>query len=465
MKPTIQILALGCTLLLPGTHAFSQKICQQTTVYFESGKSTLTGPATRRLDSLIAVWGANEVRLELEGHTDSINGTDVNQTLSEKRIATVKAYLEGRSKARLTTTVFAVGEQDPAADNGTDLGKAQNRRVELKYVYLQDGNLTFTGQAGSKMTFPATVVAGCSICKTEFTIDYWGTDASIAAAGIDMTTTDGALLTTCGSIEAKTNCPSLQQSSNPFRACFSFPASRQNPNFSSWITNAEGRWESNGELTIKNGIATICMDGFQWGRRVNCDVRMEVCCQVLDSSGLFVIRNAYPKINPQTKVRPGERLGCAKSNYIKVLEDPCLLYEKEAYYSLSQDAQGQLWLCRKTVQELAAQRVLHQNDTLVGTHVAFLKDYQPIFFSDTTQVIKVKRRLKAAALYYVLPDADTTFAFERISKRKFQAKVLNYPHKLAFETVGARRFGKDPSSITKRFRPRKQRWQGKVKKF
>jgi outer membrane protein OmpA-like peptidoglycan-associated protein len=70
-------------------------------------------------------------QLTIEGHTDAIGSDDRNQTLSQQRAEAVKAFLVagGVDAARLATAGF--GEAKPVADNATELGRAQNRRVEL----------------------------------------------------------------------------------------------------------------------------------------------------------------------------------------------------------------------------------------------------------------------------------------------------------------------------------------------
>jgi outer membrane protein OmpA-like peptidoglycan-associated protein len=73
-----------------------------------------------------------ELRLGIEGHTDTDGETAYNQTLSQQRAAAVKAYLVERhriAEARLQAAGF--GESRPAADNASPEGKQQNRRVEL----------------------------------------------------------------------------------------------------------------------------------------------------------------------------------------------------------------------------------------------------------------------------------------------------------------------------------------------
>jgi outer membrane protein OmpA-like peptidoglycan-associated protein len=69
--------------------------------------------------------------LTIEGHTDSTGSAERNQVLSRQRAESVKAYLAagGIAAARLTTMGF--GATVPVSDNGSELGRAQNRRVEL----------------------------------------------------------------------------------------------------------------------------------------------------------------------------------------------------------------------------------------------------------------------------------------------------------------------------------------------
>jgi outer membrane protein OmpA-like peptidoglycan-associated protein len=70
-------------------------------------------------------------KLMIEGHTDATGSDAHNLTLSKQRAEAVKAFLVagGVTSDRLKTEGF--GESKPVADNGTELGRAQNRRVEL----------------------------------------------------------------------------------------------------------------------------------------------------------------------------------------------------------------------------------------------------------------------------------------------------------------------------------------------
>jgi len=75
-----------------------------------------------------------DLRVEVDGHADSIGTADYNMTLSEKRAEAVKKYFveQGIDPDRLTTKGFGITK--PAASNDTKEGRAKNRRVELTPV-------------------------------------------------------------------------------------------------------------------------------------------------------------------------------------------------------------------------------------------------------------------------------------------------------------------------------------------
>jgi outer membrane protein OmpA-like peptidoglycan-associated protein len=84
------------------------------------------------LDEVLGVLeGEPGWKVTIEGHTDSTGGESHNLALSQQRADSVKAYLVagGIDAGRLLTKGLGAGK--PVADNATELGRAQNRRVEL----------------------------------------------------------------------------------------------------------------------------------------------------------------------------------------------------------------------------------------------------------------------------------------------------------------------------------------------
>jgi len=74
--------------------------------------------------------------IEVAGHTDSTGEASYNQALSERRAQSVVAYLGTRAVRSDRMIPIGGGETHPIATNDTDLGRQQNRRVELTLVPL-----------------------------------------------------------------------------------------------------------------------------------------------------------------------------------------------------------------------------------------------------------------------------------------------------------------------------------------
>jgi outer membrane protein OmpA-like peptidoglycan-associated protein len=108
-----------------------------TNVHFDTGKWVLSEQDKSALCATASEAGATENALMLVvGYTDSVGGEDFNQTLSEKRASRVINYLQqacGWKPYRMLTPT-GMAEADPLADNSTEEGKVQNRRVAVNIL-------------------------------------------------------------------------------------------------------------------------------------------------------------------------------------------------------------------------------------------------------------------------------------------------------------------------------------------
>jgi outer membrane protein OmpA-like peptidoglycan-associated protein len=75
------------------------------------------------------------MRVRIVGHTDSTGSDAVNNPLSVERADSVRSYLAGRGVATTRIEISGEGSRQPVADNNTEAGRAQNRRVE---IFLRD---------------------------------------------------------------------------------------------------------------------------------------------------------------------------------------------------------------------------------------------------------------------------------------------------------------------------------------
>ena len=108
-----------------------------TNVHFATGQAVLSQQAKADLCNAAAQADATENALMLVvGYTDSTGSYEVNQALSEKRASRVVNYLQqacGWKPYRMLTPT-GMAESDPAADNYTADGRAQNRRVAVNIL-------------------------------------------------------------------------------------------------------------------------------------------------------------------------------------------------------------------------------------------------------------------------------------------------------------------------------------------
>ncbi len=117
-------------------------------VLFDIGQYTLKPAARERLARISGIVLAYpDLKLQIEGYTDSIGSDEFNQKLSEKRAATVRDYLIDANVPLDSITAHGLGKANPIADNATAAGRKLNRRVEM--IVSGDVIGTQVGAAGA----------------------------------------------------------------------------------------------------------------------------------------------------------------------------------------------------------------------------------------------------------------------------------------------------------------------------
>ncbi|MEZ4825225.1 MAG: OmpA family protein [Bacteroidia bacterium] len=97
--------------------------------YNSSELKSSTKTSLQDLAQILNKYGDTEVLIE--GHTDATGSDEYNQTLSEKRASSVNQYLTLLQVDPSRMTNVGYGESQPVADNETNAGRQQNRRVEV----------------------------------------------------------------------------------------------------------------------------------------------------------------------------------------------------------------------------------------------------------------------------------------------------------------------------------------------
>jgi outer membrane protein OmpA-like peptidoglycan-associated protein len=104
-------------------------------LFFAFGKAELQPESESELQRLYALLTQNPALvIVIGGHTDGTGSDAFNQTLSEQRAQAVRDYLVGKGVPEKRLTAKGYGKTKPVADNATEEGRLQNRRVEFTVV-------------------------------------------------------------------------------------------------------------------------------------------------------------------------------------------------------------------------------------------------------------------------------------------------------------------------------------------
>lgn len=82
-------------------------------------------------------------KISIEGHTDSDGSDDYNQSLSERRAASVMQYLTDNGVAASRMESVGFGESKPLVEETSDADKEKNRRVEFRITEQDERKIEY----------------------------------------------------------------------------------------------------------------------------------------------------------------------------------------------------------------------------------------------------------------------------------------------------------------------------------
>ena len=116
----------------PPPPATPKRIELSADAHFDFDSAKLKPEGERKIDEIVEpLRDAAEVRIVVEGYTDSIGSDAYNQRLSQRRADAVRDYMVSRGIATERIETRGHGEADPVATNATPEGRARNRRVVI----------------------------------------------------------------------------------------------------------------------------------------------------------------------------------------------------------------------------------------------------------------------------------------------------------------------------------------------
>jgi OOP family OmpA-OmpF porin len=122
---------------LQGCQSAAEEVLTKGTITFVTGSDQLDASALRVINDLAAVMApcAEEAGLKavIGGHTDNVGDQVSNLGLSQRRAIAVRREMMDRGVPAASLKALGFGDAQPIADNGTDAGRATNRRTTIQW--------------------------------------------------------------------------------------------------------------------------------------------------------------------------------------------------------------------------------------------------------------------------------------------------------------------------------------------
>jgi outer membrane protein OmpA-like peptidoglycan-associated protein len=108
------------------------KITFNSGILFDVNSDNLRSEAKTNLDDLAKTLNKyDDTEVLIEGHTDNTGSDEYNQKLSERRAESVASYIEKLGVKATRVDEEGYGENQPADSNDSEIGRQNNRRVEV----------------------------------------------------------------------------------------------------------------------------------------------------------------------------------------------------------------------------------------------------------------------------------------------------------------------------------------------
>lgn len=102
---------------------------------FDFGKASLRSQSYETLNKLAEyLKRKTEINIEIDGHTDNIGNSETNLSLSLARAKSILNYLNKKGISKERISVKGYGDLQPVADNRSEKGRQQNRRIEVRTI-------------------------------------------------------------------------------------------------------------------------------------------------------------------------------------------------------------------------------------------------------------------------------------------------------------------------------------------
>lgn len=112
------------------------QLLSENSIRFNTGSATISPDSNRLLGTIAELASNCDMRLDVEGHTDSVGSAEMNKSLSLARANAVIISLAAQGANPERFTPYGYGPDKPIADNATADGRRQNRRIEIRVTKI-----------------------------------------------------------------------------------------------------------------------------------------------------------------------------------------------------------------------------------------------------------------------------------------------------------------------------------------
>lgn len=117
------------------TQGIAKRSLPELTIFFDQDSNELLQSEIAKLDKIVeTLLSQPELKVILNGYTDSSGPAEYNQMISESRASAIKMYFAGKEVNPARITVVGHGSQNFAASNASEEGRRMNRRVEINIL-------------------------------------------------------------------------------------------------------------------------------------------------------------------------------------------------------------------------------------------------------------------------------------------------------------------------------------------
>lgn len=435
----------------------SDPICKKTSVYFDSNKSSLNKESKEKIRAIIDSIADSNYVFELYGFADSNASPAYNLKLSQKRVESVKKFLEATSKFKIKYREESFGESKCDALLITDL--SQERRVDIYSIPFMDNKVILQADK-AKALIPVGYFEPCGLCSVNPQLKAVYTQEQATAEALTFTNTQGETINSIGAFKVEYMRCDSQLDAYPSSIEYFIQTESCDPEMK--LSDPE---IMNGTVKWKTSATTL-----------NCDAANHTYTYTSDATWknvhkkpVVIIKTTLTQLNLPAdfnKMKSRVTSEFKSTPLISSIEDSLVLPSDSAYFKVySFGKQGKKYYYFKNNLANIKSTMIETGPTTVTKRYEVTKeDYTPIKFTDTIISIKVKKKFMPERMGYYIASIDEFIPLDHpMNSKFFNGNMLKEDFQLA-KVVNKKLYLLEPTNLKMKYKKSKVTYKAKVNK-